>query len=83
VEHPIESVEPGADQRAADLRILSRDVSDEEAAAVTAVILAAVDEDAGDMASAEEPGRNPWVRSGDAMRRPIETGPGRWVRSVR
>ena len=50
MEHPIESAEPGADQRAADLRIISRDVSDEEAAAVTAVILASVDEAAGDAA---------------------------------
>jgi len=83
VEHQIESVDPGADQRAVELRILSRDVSDDEAAAVTAVILASVDEAAGDLASADEPGRDPWVRSGDAMRRPIEIGPGRWVRSVR
>jgi hypothetical protein len=83
VEHQIESVDPGADQRAVELRILSRDVGDDEAAAVTAVILASVDEAAGDLASADEPGRNPWVRSGDAMRRPVEIGPGRWVRSVR
>ena len=83
MEHQIESVDPGADQRAVELRILSRDVSDDEAAAVTAVILASVDEAAGDLASADEPGRNPWVRSGDAMRRPIVAGPGRWVRSVR
>ena len=83
MEHQIESVDPGADQRAVELRILSRDVSDDEAAAVTAVILASVDEAAGDLASADEPGRNPWVRSGDAMRRPVEIGPGRWVRSVR
>ena len=83
MEHQIESVDPGADQRAVELRILSRDVSDDEAAAVTAVILASVDEAAGDLASADEPGRNPWVRSGDAMRRPVEIGPGGWVRSVR
>ena len=83
MEHPITTVDPGADQRAADLRILSRDVSDDEAAAATAVILASVDEADGDLASADESGRNPWVRSGDAMRRPIAIGPGRWVRSVR
>ncbi|GAA1819238.1 acyl-CoA carboxylase subunit epsilon [Agromyces neolithicus] len=84
--HPVAPVEPGADgtgQRAADVRILSRNVSDEQAAAVTAVILASVDEAAGDAASADEPGRSPWVRSGNAMRRPIEVGHGRWVRSVR
>ena len=83
MEHPIESAGSGADPRAADLRILSRNLSDEEAAAVTAVILASIDEAAGDAEAADEPGRNPWVRSGDAMRRPIEVGSGRWVRSVR
>ncbi|MCD2444090.1 acyl-CoA carboxylase subunit epsilon [Agromyces sp. SYSU K20354] len=78
---PSESPVPGADQRSADLRIISRNIGDEEAAAVTAVILASVDEDAAVAASADDPVRDPWVRSSGAMRRPIEVGPGRWVRS--
>lgn len=80
---PRESADPGADPRAATLRFRSRTVSDEEAAAVTAVILAAVDEAAVAAASVDDPRRNPWVRSGGAMRRPLEAGPGRWVRSGR
>jgi len=76
--------EQGADPRAADLRILTS-VTDEEAAAVTAVLLAAVDaESAVDASAAEaEPGRDPWVRSSTAFRTPVEVGPGRWVRSLR
>ncbi|GAA1749676.1 acyl-CoA carboxylase subunit epsilon [Agromyces humatus] len=80
---PSETPEPGADQRSADLRIISRNIGHEEAAAVTAVILASVDEAAAVAASVDEPGRAPWVRSSGAMRRPIEVGPGRWVRSGR
>jgi hypothetical protein len=83
VSDPSESPVPDADQRAADLRILSRSIGDDEAAAVTAVILASVDEAAAVAASVDEPGRAPWVRSSGAMRRPIEVGPGRWVRSAR
>jgi len=74
----------GGDARAVDLRILTS-VTDEEAAAVTAVLLAAVDAEAAVDASAAEaePGRDPWVRSTTAFRRPVEVGPGRWVRSLR
>ena len=80
---PSESAVPDADQRAAALRIVSRNIGDEEAAAVTAVILASVDEAAAAAASVDEPGRAPWLRSSGALRRPIEVGPGRWVRSGR
>ncbi len=80
---PSESAVHGADQRAADLRIISRNIGDEDAAAVTAVILASADEAAAVAASVDEPRRAPWVRSSGAMRRPIEVGPGRWVRSGR
>lgn len=80
---PSESAVPGADQRAADLRIISRNIGEEEAAAVTAVVLASVDDAAAVAASVDEPGRNPWVRSSGAMRRPIEVGPGRWIRAGR
>ena len=68
------------DERAAALRFITRGVSDEEAAAVTAVVLAALDEGVPD-AIAEEPGRDRWVRSSGALRAPIAVGPGNWARS--
>jgi len=70
------------DARAADLRFETRGVTDEEAAAVTAVVLAALDEDAG-AASVTEPGRNRWVGSAHALRTPFAVGPGNWSRSAR
>ncbi|WP_448003806.1 acyl-CoA carboxylase epsilon subunit [Agromyces bauzanensis] len=74
--------EPEADARAADLRFVTRGVTHEEAAAVTAVILAAIDEQSVE-ASVAEPPRDPWVQSGHALRSPITVGPGSWTRSVR
>jgi hypothetical protein len=68
------------DERAAALRFETRLVTPEDAAAVTAVLLAALDEQSGDEASVD-PGRSAWVRGGSAMRRPFEVGPGRWVRT--
>ncbi|MFF2273393.1 acyl-CoA carboxylase epsilon subunit [Agromyces sp. NPDC058136] len=79
---PAMTSETEGDPRAAELRILTRSVSDEETAAVTAVLLAAVDAEEPDDGAAD-PGRNAWVRSGGAIRRPVEVGPGRWVASVR
>jgi hypothetical protein len=69
------------DERAAALRFVTRGVTDEEAAAVTAVLLAALDEGVAD-AAVEEPGRDRWVRSSGAMRAPIAVGPGNWARSA-
>ncbi|HET8778794.1 MAG TPA: acyl-CoA carboxylase epsilon subunit [Agromyces sp.] len=71
-----------ADARAADLRFVTRGVSHEEAAAVTAVVLASLEEGTGE-ASDPEPARDPWVRSGRALRSGIEVGSGAWSRSVR
>ena len=68
------------DERAAALRFVTRDVTDEEAAAVTAVLLAALDEGVPE-AAAEEAGRDRWVRSSGAMRAPLAVGPGNWARS--
>ncbi|KQZ08747.1 hypothetical protein ASD23_10220 [Agromyces sp. Root1464] len=68
------------DERAAALRFETRVVTPEDAAAVTAVLLAALDEQTAGEASAD-PGRSAWIRSGGAMRRPLEVGPGRWVRA--
>ncbi|HEU0182159.1 MAG TPA: acyl-CoA carboxylase epsilon subunit [Agromyces mariniharenae] len=69
------------DERAAAIRFITRDVTDEEAAAVTAVLLAALDEGVAEP-TAEEPGRDRWVRSGGAMRAPLAVGPGNWARSA-
>ena len=70
-----------ADARAAELRFVTRGVTHEEAAAVTAVILAAVDEQSVET-SVTEPVRNRWVQSGGALRSPITVGPGSWGRSA-
>ncbi|KZE93693.1 hypothetical protein AVP42_01700 [Agromyces sp. NDB4Y10] len=63
-----------------DLRFLTRDVSAEEAAAVTAVLVAAVDEE---QASPPPPARSDWAHPRNALRPPIEVGPGRWTSSLR
>ncbi|SIN70258.1 acyl-CoA carboxylase epsilon subunit [Agromyces cerinus] len=68
------------DERADALRFETRVVTPEDAAAVTAVLLAALGEQSADEASVD-PGRSAWVRSGGAMRRPLDVGPGRWVRA--
>ena len=70
------------DARAAELRFVTPGLTDEEAAAVTAVVLAALDEGRG-AESVAEPGRNPWVRSAGALRSPFEVGPGNWSRATR
>ncbi len=70
------------DARAAELRFVTRGVTDDEAAAVTAVMLAALDEGGG-AASVAETGRNPWVRSARALRSPLDVGPGNWSRTTR
>ena len=75
----------GSDDAAApavDLRFVTRDVTESEAAAVTAVILAALKE-AGMAEPVAELGRDPWVRSGRALRSPVSVGPGNWRRSAR
>ena len=70
-----------ADARAAAIRFVTRDVSDEEAAAVTAVLLATLDETT--VAAYVEPARNAWVRSAGALRTPLAVGPGEWGRTGR
>jgi hypothetical protein len=61
-----------------DLRFQT-DVSPEEAAAVTAVLLAVLAESGDDHPAAAAPrdtGR--WVRAAGAVRTPFQPGPGRW-----
>ncbi|MEI5585023.1 MULTISPECIES: acyl-CoA carboxylase epsilon subunit [unclassified Agromyces] len=65
---------------AIDLRFITRDVSAEAAAAVTAVILAAV----GEEASAPPPtARSEWSHPRHALRPQVEVGPGRWSSALR
>jgi len=71
------------DERAAALHLATRAVTADDSAAVTAVLLAALDEEASLAASVAEPGRSAWVRSGGAMRGPVAVGPGRWERAGR
>lgn len=60
-----------------DLRFLTQ-VSAEEAAAVTAVLLAAL-ADRGDARVARAPGdTGRWVRAAGGTRTPFHPGPGRW-----
>lgn len=68
------------DERAAAIRFVTHAVTEEEAAAVTAVLLAVLDEGGGE-ASVEEPARDRWVQSSGAMRSPFPIGPGNWARS--
>lgn len=72
-----------AETRASQFRFVSRRVEPEDAAAVTAVLLGAIDEELSAAASAAEPGREQWVRSGGALRTPIDLGHGRWQRAAR
>ena len=69
----------GNDAESIDLRFLTTDVSPEEAAAVTAVIVAAVREE--HAAPPPEP-RSDWAHPRNAVRSPIEVGPGRWALSA-
>lgn len=71
-----------ADERGAAIRFVTRAVTEEETAAVTAVLLAVLDESATSV-RVEEPRRSAWVRSAPILRAPISTGPGEWIRSAR
>jgi hypothetical protein len=73
----------GDETRAAEIRFVSRRVAAEDAAAVTAVLLATIDEEASAAAAEGEPGRDPWVRSAGALRTSIDVGHGRWQRAAR
>jgi hypothetical protein len=70
------------DARVTELHFVTRGLTDEETAAVTAVVIGMLDEDAV-AASVAEPARNPWVRSAHALRAPLQVGPGSWSRSAR
>ncbi|MFD6054771.1 acyl-CoA carboxylase epsilon subunit [Agromyces sp. NPDC060279] len=70
-------------QPVVDLRFVDRwPMTPAETAAVIAVVTAVLEEHTPE-ASAPPAGRDEWVRSGAALRRPIETGQGRWQRALR
>ncbi|WP_400994055.1 acyl-CoA carboxylase epsilon subunit [Agromyces sp. GXQ0307] len=74
------SASPEGDGEALDLRFLTRDVTAEQAAAVTAVLAATVREAHGDH---EPTPRSDWSHPRNALRPRIEVGPGRWTSSAR
>lgn len=63
-----------------DLKFLSRGVTAEEAAAVTAVLVATVHDE---QAAPPRAGRSEWAHPRSALRPQIEVGPRRWVHSAR
>ncbi|GAA1514979.1 hypothetical protein BJ978_001948 [Agromyces terreus] len=75
----VDTTEADAAARAASIRFITRDVTDEEAAAVTAVLVAAVDAQA-DAAAPADPRRGAWVRSSGSLSAFDPRG-GRWDRA--
>jgi len=75
-----DTTEADAEARASAIRFTTRGVTDEEAAAVTAVLLAAIDAEA-ESTHAVDTGRNAWVRSAGSLRSVDPRGT-RWSRSV-
>jgi hypothetical protein len=63
-----------------DLKFKTRNVSAEEAAAVTAVLVAAVHEE---RAVPPPAARSEWSHPRAAVRPPVEVGPRRWAYSAR
>lgn len=67
-----------SDAPAPDLRIVSKNASDEEVAAVTAVVSAALDELAAGMSADSGPVVSAWQRSQRAVRSTVYPGAGTW-----
>jgi hypothetical protein len=65
-----------------DLRFVGRTAPGvAETAAIIAVVSAAIEQR--EPAPADTAIGSDWVRSGRALRRPVEPGPGRWQRALR
>lgn len=78
-EEPTTEDSPALPHAAVDLRITAGNPTDEELAAVTAVLAAAVEQGASAGATeAVVPAPSAWERSGRAIRRPVAVGTGRW-----
>jgi len=63
---------------APDLRIVSTGATDEEIAAVTAVLHGALQELADELSAADGPEVSAWQRSQRNLRTPLTPGPGQW-----
>ncbi|MGG7463974.1 MULTISPECIES: acyl-CoA carboxylase subunit epsilon [unclassified Plantibacter] len=62
-----------------DIRIVRGAPTDEEVAALTAVLTQAIADGAAEDDSSEDaPLQTPWQRSQRALRKPLIVGPGRW-----
>jgi hypothetical protein len=68
---PTSAPEPG-------IRVLSRGISAEELAAVTAVIEAAVEDELSELASDPQIGPSAWERSQRSLRTPLHPAAGAW-----
>lgn len=66
-----------------DIRIVSKNVTPEEIAAVTAVVQAALVESAENAGSDEAPPVSAWARAQRPIRQPLTPGPGAWTASAR
>ncbi len=74
-QHPAEANRP------IDLRFVDRTApTAAETAAVIAVVSAALEQR--EPAPLDAPGGDEWVRSGRALRQPVQPGPGRWRRAL-
>jgi hypothetical protein len=62
----------------AQLTVLSRNVTPEEVAAVTAVVNGALSEELDDSAAAEALGEAEWMKRRRALRGTLRPGPGAW-----
>lgn len=62
----------------AELSFVTRGVSDQEAAAVTAVLRAVLREESDGLREAPTAAPNAWAASQRAVRQPLERGAGRW-----
>jgi len=67
-------VSEAPDQTGPDIRFLRGNPDDEEVAAITAVLAAALDELAGDERRAQSSGPTAWQRSQRAVRTPLVRG---------
>ena len=72
------TAEPQSPDARREFRIVSRHTTDEEIAAVTAVLHGALDELAERMAARPAAGPSAWQRSQRSVRRELHPGPGAW-----
>ncbi|MET1017455.1 MAG: acyl-CoA carboxylase subunit epsilon [Leifsonia flava] len=69
---------PDDAQALTDITFITQGVTDEEAAAVTAVLSAMLAEESAGATTAPPAGQNAWQRSQRALRQPLTPGSGQW-----